>query len=166
MNGRQMLVPTSSQEGYYAASNAVKGLHFPLQYDLIPFGSFTDPEYAQVGLTEAVARERHEVVVGKIGFDRFPRSIIDGRTTGFCKLVAERESLRILGCHLVGERAVETVQLVAAGMKAGLTVAELAELPLSFPTYVEIVGWAAYDILQQVGLDRRGGQWVSHLGRG
>ncbi|MBX3059698.1 MAG: NAD(P)/FAD-dependent oxidoreductase, partial [Anaerolineae bacterium] len=166
VNGRHMLVPVSSQEGYYAATNAVKGCHAPIQYDLIPFGSFTNPEYAQVGLTEAAARQQHEVVIGKIGFDRFPRSIIDGRTTGFCKLVADRASLQILGCHLVGERAVETVQLVAAGMKAGLTVAQLAELPLSFPTYVEIVGWAAYDILQQVGLDRRGGQWVAHLGRG
>ncbi|MCL4263986.1 MAG: NAD(P)/FAD-dependent oxidoreductase [Anaerolineae bacterium] len=166
VNGRHMLVPVSSQEGYYAATNAVKGCHAPIQYDLIPFGSFTNPEYAQVGLTEAAAREKFDVVIGKIGFDRFPRSIIDGRTTGFCKLVADRASLQILGCHLVGERAVETVQLVAAGMKAGLTVAQLAELPLSFPTYVEIVGWAAYDILQQVGLDRRGGQWVAHLGRG
>lgn len=166
VNGRHMLVPVSSQEGYYAATNAVKGCHAPIRYDLIPFGSFTNPEYAQVGLTEAAARQQHEVVIGKIGFDRFPRSIIDGRTTGFCKLVADRASLQILGCHLVGERAVETVQLVAAGMKAGLTVAQLAELPLSFPTYVEIVGWAAYDILQQVGLDRRGGQWVAHLGRG
>jgi dihydrolipoamide dehydrogenase len=166
VNGRHMLVPTSSQQGYYAASNALNGPHYPLPRPLIPFGSFTNPEYAQVGLTEAAARLEHEVVVGKINFDRFPRSIIDGRTTGFCKLVADRETLQILGCHLVGERAVETVQLVAAGMKAGLTVAELAELPLSFPTYVEIVGWAAYDILQQVGLDRRGGQWVAHLGRG
>ncbi len=166
VNGRHMLVPVSSQEGYYAATNAVKGCHAPIRYDLIPFGSFTNPEYAQVGLTEAAARETFDVVIGKIGFDRFPRSIIDGRTTGFCKLVADRASLQILGCHLVGERAVETVQLVAAGMKAGLTVAQLAELPLSFPTYVEIVGWAAYDILQQVGLDRRGGQWVAHLGRG
>lgn len=166
VNGRHMLVPVSSQEGYYAATNAVKGCHTPIRYDLIPFGSFTNPEYAQVGLSEAAARETFDVVIGKIGFDRFPRSIIDGRTTGFCKLVADRASLQILGCHLVGERAVETVQLVAAGMKAGLTVAQLAELPLSFPTYVEIVGWAAYDILQQVGLDRRGGQWVAHLGRG
>ncbi len=166
VNGRHMLVPVSSQEGYFAATNAVKGCLAPIRYDLIPFGSFTNPEYAQVGLSEAAARETFDVVIGKIGFDRFPRSIIDGRTTGFCKLVADRASLQILGCHLVGERAVETVQLVAAGMKAGLTVAQLAELPLSFPTYVEIVGWAAYDILQQVGLDRRGGQWVAHLGRG
>jgi pyruvate/2-oxoglutarate dehydrogenase complex dihydrolipoamide dehydrogenase (E3) component len=161
VNGQSMLVPTGSQEGYYAASNAVDGLHHILQFDLIPTGSYTDPEYAKIGLTEAQAREQFDVVVSTIGFDSFPRSIIDGRTTGFCKLIADRQTHKLLGCHLVGERAVETVQLVAAGMKAGLTVAQLAELPLSFPTYVEIVGWAAYDIVTQLGLDGGEPHWAA-----
>ncbi len=72
VNGQSMLVPTSSQEGYYAASNAVNGLHHILQFDLIPTGSYTDPEYAKIGLTEAQAREQFDVVVGTIGFDKFP----------------------------------------------------------------------------------------------
>ena len=162
VNGQSMLVPTSSQEGYYAASNAVNGLHHILQFDLIPTGSYTDPEYAKIGLTEAEARKQYDVMVSTIGFDSFPRSIIDGRTTGFCKLLADRQTHKLLGCHLVGERAVETVQLVAAGMKAGLTVSQLADLPLSFPTYVEIVGWAAYDIVQQLGLDGGDPHWAAH----
>ncbi|MBE2224901.1 MAG: NAD(P)/FAD-dependent oxidoreductase [Anaerolineae bacterium] len=162
VNGQSMLVPTGSQEGYYAASNAVNGLRHILQFDLIPTGSYTDPEYAKIGLTEAQAREQFDVVAATIGFDSFPRSIIDGRTTGFCKLIADRQTHKLLGCHLVGERAVETVQLVAAGMKAGLTVSQLADLPLSFPTYVEIVGWAAYDIVQQLGLDGGEPHWAAH----
>jgi len=162
VNGQSMLVPTGSQEGYYAASNVVNGLHDTLQFDLIPTGSYTDPEYAKIGLTEAEARGQFDVVVATIGFDSFPRSIIDGRTTGFCKLLADRQTHKLLGCHLVGERAVETVQLVAAGMKAGLTVSQLADLPLSFPTYVEIVGWAAYDIVQQLGLDGGEPHWAAH----
>ena len=107
VNGQSMLVPTSSQEGYYAASNAVNGLHHILQFDLIPTGSYTDPEYAKIGLTEAEARKQYDVMVSTIGFDSFPRSIIDGRTTGFCKLLADRQTHKLLGCHLVGERAVE-----------------------------------------------------------
>ena len=47
-------------------------------------------------------------------------------------------------------------------MKAGLTVSQLADLPLSFPTYVEIVGWAAYDIVQQLGLDGGDPHWAAH----
>lgn len=163
VNGQTMLVPTGSQEGYYAATNAVDGCQHALQFDLIPTGSYTDPEYAKIGLTEAEAKDKFDIVVGTIRFDSFPRSIIDGRTTGFCKLIVDRNTHQLLGCHLVGERAVETVQLVAAGMKAGLTVEQLADLPLSFPTYVEIVGWAAYDIIQQLGLDGGGKpHWAAH----
>ena len=55
----------------------------PLEDQVSPIGSFTDPEYAQVGLTEAKAREAHNVVVAAIRFDSTTRTIIDGRTTGF-----------------------------------------------------------------------------------
>ena len=162
INGRSMLVPSSSQEGYFAATNAVLGCRHRLQLDLVPMGSFTNPEYAIIGLTETKARETCDCVVSTIRFDQFPRSIIDGRTTGFCKLVVDRTTHEILGCHVVGERAVETVQLVAAGMKAGITVEQLAYIPLSFPTYVAIVGWAASDIARQLGLDEGRSRWEPH----
>lgn len=162
IDGHLMLVPTSSHEGYCAASNAVQGPRYSIETELIPVGSFTDPEYAQIGLIEARAREQYEVVVSTVDFARFPRAIIDGRTSGFCKMIADRHTLKILGCHVVGERAVETVQLVAAGMKVGLTVEQLAELPLSFPTYVAIVGWAAYEIMQQLGIAIGDQHWKPH----
>jgi pyruvate/2-oxoglutarate dehydrogenase complex dihydrolipoamide dehydrogenase (E3) component len=162
INGTMMLVSTGSNEGYYAAINAIEGPKYPLHYDLIPMGSFTDPEYAQIGLTEAKAREQYDVAVSTVQFEDYPRSIIDGRPQGFCKMIADKESHSILGCHVVGERAVETVQLVAAGMKAGLTVEQLAELPLSFPTYVAIVSWAAYEIVEQLGLDTGVPRWLRH----
>jgi pyruvate/2-oxoglutarate dehydrogenase complex dihydrolipoamide dehydrogenase (E3) component len=160
INGKMMLVSTSSIEGYYAATNAVSGPQYPLQYDLIPMGSFTDPEYAQIGLTEAKADQDYDIAVATVSFNDYPRSIIDGRLEGFCKMIADRNTHRILGCHVVGERAVETVQLVAAGMKAGLTVEQLAELPLSFPTYVAIVSWTAYEIVEQLGLEPGVPRWL------
>jgi len=160
INGKRMLVSTSSNEGYYAATHAIEGPKYPLHYDLIPMGSYTDPEYAQIGLTEANARRDHDIVVATVSFADYPRNIIDGRPEGFCKLIADRETHEILGCHVVGERAVETVQLVAAGMKAGLTVDQLADLPLSFPTYVAIVSWAAYEIVEQLGLDAGVPRWL------
>ncbi len=162
INGQRMLVPSGAQEGYYAAANAVEGRKHPLKRDLIPTGSFTDPEYAKIGLTEAQARENHTIVVSSVPFARFPRAIIDGRTAGFCKMIVDRQSLQILGCHVVGERAVETVQLVAAGMKVGLTVSELSDIPLSFPTYVAIVGRAADDIVHELGLAKGEHHWEPH----
>jgi pyruvate/2-oxoglutarate dehydrogenase complex dihydrolipoamide dehydrogenase (E3) component len=71
------------------------------------------------------------------------RAIVDGRTTGFCKLVVDRDSHRILGCHIVGERAVDLAQIAAVAMAGAMRVDDLARLPLSFPTYAGIVARAA-----------------------
>lgn len=161
ITGRWMLVPTAYRAGYYAASNAVDGPRHAMANELIPFGSFTDPEYAQIGLTESAARTDHDVVVSRIDFRDFSRSIIDGHKGGFCKLIADRSTRHILGCHVVGERAVDIVQVVTAGMAAGVTVDRLADLPLSFPTYGAVVGWAAYDIVKQLGLDRDRPYWMA-----
>ena len=56
-----------------------------------PIGSFTDPEYAQVGLTEAKARKTHDVETAMMRFDSTTRTIIDGHKIGFCKLIVDRE---------------------------------------------------------------------------
>jgi pyruvate/2-oxoglutarate dehydrogenase complex dihydrolipoamide dehydrogenase (E3) component len=97
-----------------------------------PIGSFIDPEYAQVGLTEAQARKAHDVVMGVVRFDEATRTIIDGRPTGFCKLIADRVTATILGCHVVGERAVEIVQVVAIAIAAGLRVEDVAQVRSRF----------------------------------
>ena len=55
-----------------------------------PIGSYTDPEYASVGLSEESARERHEVVVGIERWDSLPRAIIDDRTSGFLQAGGRR----------------------------------------------------------------------------
>ena len=89
ITGRLMLVPQAIHDGYVAATNAVRGPS-TLGEQVSPVGSFTDPEYAQVGMTEEQARARHDVVVAVVRFDETTRTIIDGRTAGFCKLIADR----------------------------------------------------------------------------
>ena len=120
ITGRLMLVPQAVQDGFVAASNAVRGALTTLGTQVSPIGSFTEPEYAQVGLTEVKARETHDAVVAVVRFDATTRTIIDGRTAGFCKLIADRATSTILGCHVVGDRAVEIVQIVAIAMAAGM----------------------------------------------
>ena len=88
-----------------------------------------------MGLSEAAARAKHDVTTAVARFDCVTRAIVDGRTVGFCKLVVGRADHRILGCHVVGDRAVDTAQIAAVAMAGGLTVDALARLPLSFPTY-------------------------------
>ena len=138
-----MVVHEAIREGYLAATNAVLGTTTALPADVSPLGSFTDPEYASVGLTETTARTTHEVIVAVQRFDSLPRPIIDGRPTGFCKLIVDRQLHTILGCHIVGERAVELAQLAAIAIAAKMTVEQLALVPFSFPTYANAVGRAA-----------------------
>ncbi len=155
VTGHIMVVHEAAREAYLAATNAAVGSTEILPAEVSPLGSFTDPEYASVGISEAAARETHDVVVGTQGFDSMPRPIIDGRPTGFCKLVADRESHTILGCHIVGERAVELAQLAALAVASGITVEQLALVPFSFPTYANALGRAAISAARQ--LDPRSG---------
>lgn len=143
VTGRLMLVPQALQDGFIAATNAVLGLSIELEPRPSPVGSFTEPEYAQVGLTEAKARAAHDVSVSVTRFDAAVRTIIDGRTTGFCKLIVDRTNRRIVGCHVVGERAVDIAQVAAVAMSARMSVDALARVPLSFPTHAGILGRAA-----------------------
>jgi pyruvate/2-oxoglutarate dehydrogenase complex dihydrolipoamide dehydrogenase (E3) component len=161
VTGRAMVVHEAVREAIVAATNAVSGARTALPEQVSPIGSFTDPEYASVGLTEAAARQRHDVIVATVRFDSLPRPIIDGRPTGFCKLIVDREGHSILGCHIVGERAVELAQLAATAMAADMPVEQLALVPYSFPTYANALGRAA--VRAAIKLDQTG-QWaVDHL---
>jgi len=153
ITGRMMLVPQAIQEGFVAATNAVRGPTMKELYAPAPIGSFTNPEYAQVGLTEARARANGEVVVARIGFDSTTRTIIDGRTFGFCKLIVDSKTHQVLGCHVVGERAVEITQVAAVCMAARMRVDELAQVPLSFPTYAGVLGRVAAQASRTLNLN-------------
>jgi pyruvate/2-oxoglutarate dehydrogenase complex dihydrolipoamide dehydrogenase (E3) component len=152
ITGRQMLVPQAIQEGFVAATNAVRGPTMTTGDPVSPIGSFTDPEYAQVGLTEAKARETHEVLVAVVRFDSTARTIIDGRKVGFCKLIVDRTTYKILGCHVVGERAVEITQVAAIAIAAKMRVDDLAHIPLSFPTYAGILARVAASAARELNL--------------
>ena len=152
VTGRLMLVPPAIQDGFIAATNAVRGATMTLDEKVNPIGSFTDPEYAQVGMTETKAREKHDVATAIVYFDSTTRTIIDGRTAGFCKLIVDRVTYKILGCHVVGERAVEIAQIAAIAIAASMRVDELAHVPLSFPTYAGILGRVAASATRKLNL--------------
>jgi len=143
VTGRAMVVHEAVRQGNLAATNAVLEGDARLPGITGPTGSFTDPEYASVGLTEDAAREAHDVSVATVPFAAVPRPIIDGRPVGFAKLVVDRERHTILGCHIVGERAVELAQVAATAMAGELPVETLARVPFSFPTYASALGRAS-----------------------
>jgi pyruvate/2-oxoglutarate dehydrogenase complex dihydrolipoamide dehydrogenase (E3) component len=159
ITGHSMLVQTARMEGRIAARNAVR----QATYDVVPSGSFTDPEYGRVGLTEPQAAQKHDIVTGIARYDDLLRPLADGRSEGFCKLIADRGGHTILGAHVVGEYSAETVQTVAAAMAAGMTVEQVAELQLAYPTFTEAVSMAAQKICRAIGIGRFPQAW-SYLG--
>ena len=152
ITGRMMLVQSATHGGRIAAENAVLGAQNGFQHNLVPHGGFTDPEYGSVGLTESQAKELGDAISAVVPYTDLDRAVIDGRTEGFCKLVASPEGGQLLGAHVVGEQALEVVQMAAAGMAAGITASQLAELELAYPTYTAVIGLAARRLVRQLDL--------------
>jgi pyruvate/2-oxoglutarate dehydrogenase complex dihydrolipoamide dehydrogenase (E3) component len=160
VSGHMMLVQTAEAQARVAAENALAGRpagpgdrgvreQWPLR--VVPHGGFTDPEYGSVGLAEAAA---HSVpggcVVATVPYADLERAVIDRHGDGFAKLVVSRSTRRILGAHVVGEQAVEVVQLAAATMAAEQPVEQLAGLELAYPTFAAVVGLAAREAVRQL----------------
>ena len=159
VTGRMMLVQSATAEGALAAESAVLGPGGRGAHRIVPHGGFTDPEYGSVGLTEAQARAQDDCAVAIVPYASCDRAVIDGHTEGFCKLIVSQSSHRILGAHIVGEQAVEILQLVAAGMAADMWVEQLAELELAYPTFAAVVGLAARRIVRELGVLPLAPQW-------
>lgn len=162
ITGRMMLVQSAGYEARVAAENAVMGVGQPQRHLIVPHGGFTDPEYGSVGLTEDQARASHpDPAVAVVPYKSLDRAVVDGHTEGFCKLIVSRENHRMLGAHVVGEQALEIVHLVASGMAADMWVEQLAELEIAYPTYTAVVGLAARQIVQDLGVVPMTPEWRS-----
>ncbi len=152
VNGHAKLVQVATAEGRIAARNALGGPHARASYRVVPSGSFTDPEYGQVGLTEPVAARGHDIVTATADYRDLLRPVADGRPDGFCKLIVDRRDRTILGGHVLGEYSAEIIQVIATAMTANMAVEQVAAVPFAFPTVTEAVGMAAQMICRKLGV--------------
>jgi pyruvate/2-oxoglutarate dehydrogenase complex dihydrolipoamide dehydrogenase (E3) component len=159
ITGRMMLVQGATHEALIAAENAVRNTSIESHHTIVPHGGFTDPEYGSVGLTEAQAREKFDCVTATVTYAEIDRAIIDDEPEGFCKLIAARATQQILGAHVVGEQALEVIQVVAAAMQANARVNDLARLEIAYPTYCAVVGLAARKIVREMGMNVTDAAW-------
>lgn len=159
MTGRMMLVQSASHQARVAVENALLDADRIDENRLVPHGGFTDPEYGGVGPTEAQAREQGDVVVAIVPYSDMDRAVIDGRPVGFCKLIVDRGTRRIIGAHVVGEQAVEIVNIVAAAIMNEARVEQLAELEFAYPTFAAILGLAARQLARELAVITLGAEW-------
>jgi pyruvate/2-oxoglutarate dehydrogenase complex dihydrolipoamide dehydrogenase (E3) component len=154
-----MLVQSASQQARVAAENAVLGIERIDDNQLVPHGGFTDPEYGSIGLTEKQAREQYDCAVAVVPYTDMDRAVIDGHDVGFCKVIVDRATHRILGAHVVGEQAVEVVHIVAMAMTGELPIERVAEVDFAYPTFAAVVGLAARQLARELRSVRIAAQW-------
>jgi pyruvate/2-oxoglutarate dehydrogenase complex dihydrolipoamide dehydrogenase (E3) component len=159
ITGRIMLVQSAQDQARVAVENALLGEQHAAEFRLVPHGGFTNPEYAGVGMTEEQARKELDVVVATVPYADLDRAVIDGHPVGFCKLIVDKGTRLVVGAHVVGEQAVEVVQMVAAGIAGKLPIEEFADLELAYPTFASIVGLAARQLVRELGLVKISREW-------
>ncbi len=135
------------------AKLVVRNALFPVKSRLrthaIPWTTYTDPELARVGWTEAEARARYgSVFVYRFPFSAVDRAIIDGRTEGHVKIITDARG-RLLGAHVVGADAGNLLQEVVVALNAGIPVGRLAQVIHPYPSRTEGVLKAAEEYWRQ-----------------
>ena len=149
--GQPALASVSMEQGRVAVCYAF-GIPFKQTVDpLAPFGVYSIPEVAMVGLTEQGAREAgidHET--GRALFTLNARAAIAGSTRGMVKLVFGRSDHRLLGVHILGDSATELVHQGQAVLQFGGTIDHFIHSTFNVPTASEAYKYAAYDGLQRL----------------
>jgi len=138
-------VYVAAYEGGIVADNAVGGLYRKADLSVVPGVTFTQPSIATVGLTEEQAKEKGYLVkTSVLPLDAVPRAIVNRETAGVIKLVADQESSKILGVHIVAENAGDVIYAGTLAVKFGLTVEDLRESLAPYLTMAEGLKLAAH----------------------
>lgn len=126
------------------------GTH-PVNYDAVPRPTYSFPQVATMGMSEAQAKERGlDVKIGRFNFQANSKAVIQGEREGFVKIITDAKIGEILGIHMIGPSVTE---LLAEGVVAKYleaTVAELGAAVHSHPTLAEAVKEAALDAMGRV----------------
>ena len=118
---------------------------------ILPYGVWTIPEVATVGMSEHEARARElSYEIGKASFEDNVRGQITGETAGFVKLIFNSEDQRLLGATVVGEGACELIHLAGAVLAFQGTIDYFIQAAFNYPTMGDAYKYAAYDGLQRV----------------
>jgi dihydrolipoamide dehydrogenase len=145
--GGLMLAHKASHEGFVAVEAIAGKNPRPLDYNRVPRATFSHPQIASLGLTEDEAREKgHKVKVGKFPVSANSMATILGERVGLAKIVADEETMEILGVHLIGPRVTELIFGPALAKLLESTPEELAMNVQPHPTVSEIVGEAAHHL--------------------
>ena len=144
--GPYQFTHVASHQAWYASVNSLFGMlkRFKADYSVIPWATFTDPEVARVGISEAEAKSQDvEYEVTTYGIDDLDRAIADGEDHGFVKVLTQPGKDRILGVTIVGYHASELIAEYVMAMKHGLGLNKILSTIHIYPTLSEANKFAA-----------------------
>ncbi|EDX90229.1 FAD-dependent oxidoreductase [Alcanivorax sp. DG881] len=144
--GPYQFTHTASHQAWYASVNALFGFakKFKVDYRVIPWCTFTDPEVARVGLNEQEANEQGiDYEVTRYGIDDLDRAIAESADLGFVKVLTATGSDRILGVTIVGQHAGELIAEYVLAMKHKLGLSKILGTIHIYPTMAEANKFAA-----------------------
>jgi dihydrolipoamide dehydrogenase len=150
--GGIMLAHKAEEEGV-ACVELMNGVAGHVNYHCCPAVVYTHPELASVGYTEEQARSRlgdDGVKVGKFPFAANGRARAMDETDGFVKIIADAKSDRVLGCHILGAHASDTIAECVAAMEFGTSSEDLARTFHAHPTLPEAIREAALAVDKRV----------------
>jgi len=144
--GPYQFTHTASHMAWYCAVNAIFGSFrkFRVDYSVVPWATFTDPEVARVGLNETEAKEKkipYELSV--YGIDDLDRAIADGEAVGRVKVLTKPGTDRILGVTIAGEHAGDILAEYVAAMRNGFGMEKILGTIHTYPTLAEANKFAA-----------------------
>lgn len=140
VTGRDMFVYVAVYAGGMATTNALSGAAEVYNTSYIARVTFTDPQVASAGLTEAQAVEQgYAVKTSVLPMDYVPRALAARDTRGLVKLVADSVTDKLLGGHILAPEGGEMVQLISMALKLGLTVQDLREMIFPYLTNGEAI---------------------------
>jgi len=149
--GDPMFVYVAAYAGGLAAENALTATRRVYDLSAVPRVTFSDPQIASVGFTEAQAKEKgFRVESAVLDLKNVPRALASRNTRGLVKLVAEQGSGRLLGAHVLAAEAGEVIQEAILALRFGLTVQDLVETFHPYLTMVEGIKLAALTFKKDV----------------
>jgi dihydrolipoamide dehydrogenase len=145
VTGKLALAHVASTQGIVAAEAIAGQDTRPLKYENMPRCTYTNPEVASVGLTEAQARDQgYDVKVGKFAFQANGKALGLNENAGFVKIVSESKYNEVLGVHMVGAHVTELVAGPTGMIGLEATLEELANTVHPHPTLSEAIMESAH----------------------
>ena len=134
---------TASYQSRIIITNALFRLPAKARYNAVPWVTYTDPELAHVGMSEAEARAKgHELRILRFPFAENDRAIAEGATDGLVKVVATKRG-RVLGASIVGKHAGELILPWVLAVQHRIGVSKIAQTIVPYPTMSEASARAA-----------------------